>query len=86
MSYWRLASGIEVDFVLGDAAIAIEVKSVTTLAKQHLNGLGAFAEEHPEGQRRILVCLEPRRRKLESGIEVMPVNTFLRELWAGRIL
>ncbi|MBL8753913.1 MAG: ATP-binding protein [Planctomycetes bacterium] len=85
MSYWRLASGIEVDFVLGDAAVAIEVKSTTNVATQHLNGLGAFAEDHPQVKRRILVCLEPRRRTLESGIEVMPVTTFLRELWAGRI-
>jgi predicted AAA+ superfamily ATPase len=85
MSYWRLASGIEVDFVLGDAEVAIEVKSATHIGRQHLNGLGAFAEDHPEVKRRILVCLEPRRRKLESGIEVMPVNTFLRELWTDRI-
>ena len=85
MSYWRLASGIEVDFVLGDAEVAIEVKSATHIGRQHLNGLGAFAEDHPEVKRRILVCLEPRRRKLESGIEVLPVSTFLRELWAGRI-
>jgi predicted AAA+ superfamily ATPase len=27
LSYWRLASGIEVDFVLGDMAVAIEAKS-----------------------------------------------------------
>jgi very-short-patch-repair endonuclease len=26
IAYWRLSSGIEVDFVLGDANVAIEVK------------------------------------------------------------
>lgn len=85
MSYWRLASGIEVDFVLGDAKVAIEVKSIKNVTSQHLNGLGAIAEDHPGLERRILVCMEPRRRRLESGIEVMPVNVFLSELWAGRI-
>jgi predicted AAA+ superfamily ATPase len=85
MSYWRLASGIEVDFVLGAAEVAIEVESTTNVTTQHLDGLGAFREEYPEGKRRILVCLEPRRRTLESGIEVLPVTTFLRDLWSGRI-
>jgi predicted AAA+ superfamily ATPase len=85
MAFWRLASGIEVDFVLGDAEVAIEVKSTANASTVHLNGLGAFGEEYPEVRRRILVCLEPKRRRLQSGIEVMPVTTFLRELWSGGI-
>lgn len=85
MAYWRLASGIEVDFVLGDAEVAIEVKSSDRIARQHLGGLVAFAEEHPEVRRRLLVCLEPRRRLLENGIELLPASEFLRRLWAGEI-
>lgn len=85
IAYWRLASGIEVDFVLGDAEVAIEVKSTTSIATQHLNGLGEFATEYPEVRRRICVCLEPRRRLLASGIEVLPVTEFFRQLWAGEI-
>lgn len=85
LSYWRLASGIEVDFVLGHGEVAIEVKSTVRAGAQHLGGLGAFAEDQPAVTRRILVCLEPRKRTLASGIEVMPVTVFLRELWGGRI-
>lgn len=87
IGYWRLASGIEVDFVLtsGEGEVAIEVKATSKVNTQHLQGLGAFAEDHPRVGRRILVCLEPRRRRTESGIEILPIGTFLKDLWAGRI-
>ena len=85
MAFWRLASGVEVDFVLGDAEVAIEVKSTAHVGTAQLGGLGAFAEEYPEVRRRILVCMESKRRRLASGIEVLPVAVFLDELWAGRI-
>jgi predicted AAA+ superfamily ATPase len=85
LAYWRLASGMEVDFVLGRADVAIEVKSTTRATAQHMSGLREFAVDFPKVRRRILVCLEPRRRTLESGIEVLPATTFLRELWAGSI-
>lgn len=52
---------------------------------EHLRGLGAFAEDHPEVRRRIVVCNEPKRRKLSSGIEIVPVKTFLQELWKGAV-
>ncbi|MEQ1634550.1 MAG: DUF4143 domain-containing protein [Planctomycetota bacterium] len=85
LSYWRLSSGSEVDFVLGDAEVAIEVKATSRASTQHLSGLGAFAEDYPKVQRRILVCLEPRRRRTETGIEIVPVVPFLQDLWNGRI-
>ena len=61
------------------------MKSTGNVGTAQLAGLGSFADEYPEVRRRILVCMEPKRRRLESGIEVMPVTVFLRELWAGRI-
>ena len=80
--YWRLASGIEVDFVLGDR-VAIEIKGVTRVRPQHLNGLEQICVDHPGIETRILVCLEARARRLESGILVLPVLEFLKRLWAG---
>ncbi len=80
--YWRLASGIEVDFVLGDR-VAVEIKGVTRVRPQHLNGLEQICVDHPGIETRILVCLEPRARRLESGILVLPVLDFLKRLWAG---
>ena len=82
--YWRLASGIEVDFVLGDH-LAVEVKAVERVRPQHLNGLVQIAVDQPGMEARILVCLEPQPRLLENGILVLPVMEFLRRLWAGEL-
>ena len=85
LSYWRLASGIEVDFVIGDAEIAIEVKSSPRISAAHLKGLVAFGEDQPAVRRRIMVCLEPRRRVTKDGIEIVPVGKFLEGLWRGEV-
>ena len=85
LSYWRLASGVEVDFVLNDAEFAIEAKAVARATSDHLKGLRQFREDHPGVRRRILVCLEPRRRKTEDGIDILPWAEFLRELWENNL-
>lgn len=84
--YWRLASGIEVDFVLGDMAVAIEVKATQRVHTQHLGGLTQLAIDHPEVGLRILVCQEPQARKLDNGILILPVAEFLQRLWAGEFM
>ena len=76
VSYWRTASGIEVDFILGDAEIAIEVKVSDRPTADHLKGLRAWREEHPKS-RCILVCRAPRARQAEDGIEILPWQEFL---------
>jgi predicted AAA+ superfamily ATPase len=80
-----LAAGerIEVDFVLGDMQVAVEAKSGARITRDHLSGLRALKEDHPRVARRIVVCREPRARKTEDGIEVLPVASFVRQLWAG---
>jgi predicted AAA+ superfamily ATPase len=84
VSYWRTASGIEVDFILGDAEVAIEVKSTDHPTSDHLKGLRAWREEHPSS-RCILVCRCPRPRRTEDGIEILPWRDFLRQLWRDEI-
>lgn len=81
LSYWRVASGIEVDFVVGDMEAAIEVKSTERAGSQHLVGLRSVVEDHPRVGRRFLVCLEARRRLTADGIEIVPVQDFLARLW-----
>ncbi|MFY9341540.1 MAG: AAA family ATPase [Planctomycetota bacterium] len=81
ISYWRTTSGLEVDFVLGDAEIAIEAKSTDNPGPGHLHGLRAWREEHPTS-RCMLVSRVPRARTTEDEIEILPVATFLRRLWA----
>lgn len=84
LSYWRTASGHEVDLVYGDAEVAIEIKSSQEVQTRHLKGLKAFAEEH-SSSRRIIVSLDTARRTM-GDIEVWPVVEFFGALWRGEIL
>lgn len=86
LSYWRLASGIEVDFIIGDMQVAIEVKSSERIHSDHLKGLRSIIVDHPGIARRIVVCREPRLRKTNDGIEVMPAEEFAERLWEGVII
>ncbi len=88
LSYWRLASGIEVDFLVAERGIdaAIEVKSAERISDQHLAGLRALAVDHPATRRRVLVCLEPKRRVTADGIEILPVSAFLAQLWSDELV
>ena len=81
LTHWRLPSGIEVDFVLGDMQVAIEAKSSARIADRHLKGLRVLRQEHPEIIRRIVVCLEPRAWTTDDGIEILPAAEFVRRLW-----
>lgn len=83
LSYWRTHTGIEVDAVIGDARIAIEIKSSEDVQKRHLKGLKSFGEDYPDS-RRILVSLDRINRK-EDDIELIYVYDFLSNLWNGEI-
>jgi predicted AAA+ superfamily ATPase len=85
LSYWRLASGIEVDFILGEMRVAIEAKSSERITRDHLHGLRNLVEDHPRVGRRIVVCREPRARKTDDGIDILPAATFVKRLWEGEI-
>jgi predicted AAA+ superfamily ATPase len=45
MTYWRTASGSEVDLILGEADAAIEVKASANVGERP-KGLHLFLEEH----------------------------------------
>ncbi|MBO4588217.1 MAG: ATP-binding protein [Bacteroidales bacterium] len=79
LSYWRTYTGIEVDAVIGDARVAIEIKSAEEIQPRHLKGLKAFAEEYPES-RRIIVSLDKFSRTID-GIECLYVLDFFKTLW-----
>jgi predicted AAA+ superfamily ATPase len=84
LSYWRTSGGVEVDVILGNARVAIEIKSTTEIKAQHLRRLKTFAEEHP--QTRLLAVSLDSNFRLTNGVEVMPIDYFLRQLWAGEIV
>ena len=83
LTYWRLPSGIEVDFVLGDMEIAVEAKASARITRDHLRGLRTLMEEHPGVRRRIVVCLESRARRTDDGIDILPAADFIRRLGQG---
>ena len=85
LSYWRLAGGTEVDFVLGDMRLAVEAKASARITPNHLRGLRSLAQEHPQVGQRLIVCLEPRPRRTEDGIDILPAQTFVDRLWAGEL-
>lgn len=84
LSFWRSQSKMEVDFIVGDS-LAVEVKARERLPESELRGLRALAEEFPR-MRKIVAGGEKWRRKTADGIEVIPINEFLKELWRGSIL
>ena len=87
-TYWRSASGFEVDIVIIDnythnPVCAIEVKSCNEVQNRHLKGLRAFGEEYPEVKR---ICLshDNQPRKTDVGIAILPVEEYLAGMWKER--
>ena len=86
ISYWRLSSGIEVDFIINDMEIAIEAKSSRKITSNHLKGLRQLRLDHPEVKRLLVVCCEEKPRKTEDGIEILPAEYFASRLWDNEII
>jgi len=80
VSFWRSASGFEVDFILDDMT-AVEVKAKRTVAAQDVKSLHALSEEK-KLKHYLCVSLEPRKRIL-GKIQVLPYEEFLDALWDG---
>jgi uncharacterized protein len=79
----RLASGIEVDFIVNDMQFAIEAKATTKITADHLKGLRHLVQDHPKVGQRIVVCLERKSRRTEDGILILPAAAFCDRLRAG---
>lgn len=83
ISYWHTYTHIEVDIIIGDAKVAVEIKSCEEVKTKHKSGLKAFKEEHPDA-RLILVSLDPITR-ISDDIELLYVTDFFKMLWDGEI-
>jgi len=79
--HWRSASGLEVDFILGDMRLALEVKSSSRISYQHLKGLRIIRDECAV-KKTVLVSTETLPRTVD-GIEILPWRIFIDNLWAG---
>ena len=83
ISYWHTYDQKEVDVIIGDARVAIEIKSTDHVETKHKKGLKAFKEEHPDC-RQILVSLDPITRR-SGDQELIYVLDFFKMLWEGTI-
>ena len=83
LSYWHTYTGQEVDFIIGDAEIAIEVKSAEEIQRKHLAGLKSFQDEHPEC--RLIVVSRDIFNRQQGEIELLYIRDFLQKLWAGEL-
>lgn len=83
LSYWRTYNGQEVDAVIGEARVAIEIKSVEEVMPRHLKGLKAFAADYPQCNP-MIVSLDPIPRTTD-GVQCMHVLQFFKQLWKDGI-
>lgn len=73
------------DFVLGDAEVAIEAKGKRRVHDADTRHLLQFRKEHPGVREMIVVCLEEQPRVTDEGVLILPYAAFLEKLWLGDI-
>jgi predicted AAA+ superfamily ATPase len=83
LAYWRLPSGIEVDFIVNEMELAIEAKASAKVTVDHLKGLRELARDHRGIKQRLIVCLERTSRKTDDGIWILPASEFTKRLSSG---
>ncbi|MBQ7254127.1 MAG: ATP-binding protein [Bacteroidales bacterium] len=84
LTYWHTYNKDEVDAVIGDARIAIEIKSTDHVETKHKKGLQKFAEEHPDAKS-VIVSRDFLSRR-SGDIDLYYVTDFFKALWAGEII
>jgi len=84
ISYWRTSTGLEVDYILGAMAVAVEVKGKKMVGDRDLSELKVLAEENRRC-RKIVVSMEEQARK-SGDVEILPWQVFLERLYAGKIV
>ncbi len=84
VNFWRVKSGLEVDFVLGRGAVALEVKGASRIDNPDLRPLKAFMQEYLP-RKAFVVCNE-RHPRVHEGIHILPWRDFLNALWKGDVI
>ncbi|MDE2731304.1 MAG: AAA family ATPase [Bacteroidota bacterium] len=86
ITFWRLSTGHEVDFVVGHMLLAVEAKGSARINSRHLKALRLLKEEHPHIRCRVVVCLDTKPWRTDDGIDVLPAREFVRRLWSGDLM
>lgn len=81
LCYWRSKSHFEVDLILGTQT-AIEVKSSKKITPRDHKGLLAIQEEK-KWKHLIIVSRDPIKARFKNGIQHLPWEKFLTDLWKG---
>ena len=89
ISFWRTHSSLEVDFIIGEAEVAIEVKVGSNVRARDLKEMREFLNnENPKHV--FVVCNVAAKRKItfDNGKEtlLLPWKEFLQMLWSGHIV
>lgn len=84
LSYWHTYDNIEVDAIIGDARVAIEIKSTDHVDHGDKKGIMEFAKEHPNAKQ-ILVSRDRISRR-SGNVDLYYVTDFFKALWAGEII
>lgn len=84
LTYWHTYDNIEVDAIIGDARIAIEIKSTDHVDHGDKKGIMEFAKEHPNAKQ-ILVSRDRINRR-SGNVDLYYVTDFFKALWAGEII
>ena len=82
--YWRTTSGLEVDFILGDAEVAIEVKLSKQVKASELRGLKTFCVDYSQ-TKAYVVSFDRDVRVLDNGITILPWQEFTKRLWQHQL-
>lgn len=80
LTYWKSRSGFEVDFLIGDHT-AVEVKAKPHVGNRDFRSLKALQDEKVF-RNFLCVCME-RRPRHQDGIDILPYQMFLDNLWDG---
>lgn len=84
LTYWHTYENLEVDAVIGDARVAIEIKSKEHIDNDDKKGVTEFAKEHPD-TRQIIVSRDRISRR-SGDVDLYYVTDFFKALWAGEII
>ena len=85
ITFWRTASGQEVDFILGEKDLALEIKGAPRVHEGDLRPFSALLEDGPV-KRCVIVSLEKEPRRINDKIEILPWRTFVEQLWNGDLV
>ena len=83
--FWRTNCGKEVDIVIGEADLAIEIKTSKQKSMREFKGLLAFGEEFPNAKL-IAITFDDTKRLINNKIEVFPWQEFLKQLWNDELV